>query len=172
MYIRDFAIGDEPDLYAVFHSAIHEVACADYTQEQVNAWAPQDLDPERWAERMRSISPFVAEIDNKIVGYADVQPSGYIDHFFVSGSAGRRGVGGALMQRIHETAKALGTGELTAHVSRTAQPFFEKFGFRVVEQRDLEIQGVVLRSALMSKRIEALPSQPTATDSERAGDNR
>ena len=31
-----------------------------------------------------------------IVGYADVQANGYIDHFFVSPSVARRGVGWAI----------------------------------------------------------------------------
>ena len=42
--------------------------------------------------------PFVAEIEGQIVGYADLQEDGYIDHFFVSGSMARRGVGSALMR--------------------------------------------------------------------------
>jgi enamine deaminase RidA (YjgF/YER057c/UK114 family) len=89
MHVRNFRIGDEAALHQVFLSAIHGVAINDYTLEQVEAWAPRNLDPVLWADRMRGIAPFVAEIDGKPIAYADVQASGYIDHFFVSGTTAR-----------------------------------------------------------------------------------
>ncbi|MCH7628116.1 MAG: GNAT family N-acetyltransferase, partial [Proteobacteria bacterium] len=79
--------------------------------------------------------PFVAELDDEIVGYADIQPSGYIDQFFVSGSHPRRGVGTMLMARLHQEAISLGLKELTSDVSKTAEPFFLRHGFQVVERR-------------------------------------
>ncbi len=85
MIVREFRIGDEPDLHKVFLSAIHEVAIRDYSPEQVAAWAPATLDPNLWADRMRGIAPFVVEHEGKPIAYADVQSDGYIDHFFVCG---------------------------------------------------------------------------------------
>jgi hypothetical protein len=82
--IRDFRVGDEPDLHQVFLSAIHRIAIDDCTPEQVNAWAPRTLDPVLWADRVRGIAPFVMEHEGKPIAYADIQPDGYIDHFFVS----------------------------------------------------------------------------------------
>ncbi len=160
MRIRRFNPGEEPALFAVYHSAIHLIASRDYTEAQVNAWAPTDLDSELWANRMRGINPFVAEIDGKVVGYADVQENGYIDHFFVSGRHPRQGIGKALMETIQLEATRLRLIELTSDVSRTAQPFFERFGFNVVEQRtpvirDIEVPNALMRKVLQSKRTEA-----------------
>ena len=153
--LRDFRSGDEPALRAVFESAIHEVARRDYTQQQVDAWAPRDFDPGLWAKRMQGIAPFVAEREGRIVGYADVQPSGYIDHFFVAASAGRQGVGGLLMRRIHERAAELGLLALTSEVSRTAQPFYLHFGFEVVDHHVNVVRGVELQYAAMRKPLRA-----------------
>jgi putative acetyltransferase len=135
MQIRRYRPGEEPALFEIFYSAIHDVASRDYTPEQINAWAPRDIDPVRWANRIRGINPFVAESEGALVGYADLQTNGYIDHFFVSGRHPRRGIGSALMRRILEEAAALGLESLSSDVSRTAQPFFERFGFEVVELR-------------------------------------
>ena len=85
VYIRRFQIGDEPALFRIYCTAIHEIARRDYIQEQIDAWAPHDLDQELWNNKMRSIQPFVAEEGAEVVGYADIQSSGYIDHTFVSG---------------------------------------------------------------------------------------
>ena len=89
----------------------------------------------------------------RIVGYADLQPSGYIDHFFVSGADARRGVGRALMQRIHARAAELQLAQLFADVSLTAESFFERFGFRVVERQLAEVRGARLRNARMVKDL-------------------
>lgn len=53
--------------------------------------APADIDLERWANHIKELQPFVVELDGEIAGYADVQPNGYIDHFFVSGTYSRQG---------------------------------------------------------------------------------
>ena len=151
MHIRRFNPGEEPALFAIFHSAIHLIASRDYTETQVNAWAPSNLDSELWANRMRGINPFVAEIDGKVVGYADIQENGYIDHFFVSGRHPRQGIGRSLMETLESEANRLRLTELTSDVSRTAQPFFERFGFHVVEQRVPIIRGIEVPNALMRK---------------------
>lgn len=151
MEIRRFIVGDEAALLRVFFSAIRTVASRDYAAEQIEAWAPEDLSKALWVNRVRETQPFVVEIDHEIVGYADVQKDGYIDHFFVSGAHARQGIGTMLMARIHEEAMALGLAELTSDVSKTAEPFFTFHGFQVIERRSLMVRGVVLQNALMRK---------------------
>jgi putative acetyltransferase len=153
MNIRDFRMGDEATLYRVLHGAVHRIASRDYTPEQLNAWAPPEPEHEAWMLKMRALQPFVAEVDGVIAGYADVQPSGYIVHFYVSADFPRQGVGRMLMDRIHEKATRLGITELTSDVSRTAQPFFAHFGFEIVEQRFPVRQGVTIPNALMRKTL-------------------
>ena len=151
--LRAFQPGDEPALRAVFESAIHGTARRDYSQLQVDTWAPRDHDPGAWALRVQGIQPFVALLDGRVAGYADLQASGYVDHFYVAAEAGGQGVGGALMRRILARASELGLGELTSHVSITAQPFFARFGFEVVEHRVVDVRGVEMRNAAMRKAL-------------------
>ncbi|SRR5579859_194822 len=152
-YIRRCEPGEEASLFDVYFTAVHLVASRDYTAEQVQAWAPPDLDAELWKSKIREINPFVAELNGELVGYADVQSNGYIDHFFVSGKHPRRGIGSLLMKRILVEAASLGVSSLTSHVSRTAQPFFERFGFVIAEQRYPEVRGVVVPNALMYRSL-------------------
>jgi len=158
MHIRPFRLGEERALHAVFHSAIHGLASKDYTAEQIQAWAPANLDQEIWARRMQCIQPFVVEHDKAIIAYADVQPTGYIDHFFVSAQWARQGVGTLLMEHLRAVAVARSITELASDVSRTAQPFFARFGFTIVEQRTPVIRGVVVPNALMRKELAPNPS--------------
>lgn len=149
--IRRYRPDDAEDLWAVYYSAIHEVAAADYSMEQLDAWAPASFDSSKWAERMRGIAPFVAEGDGAIVGYADVQTNGYIDHFFVAGGAARQGVGSRLMGHIHSVAVAIGVESLFSDVSLTAKPFFEHWDFEIERQQSLAVRGVSLANLRMRK---------------------
>lgn len=149
--IRRYRPGEERLLFAVHYSAIHQVARRDYAPEQLHAWAPAEPDTEHWENRIRRLNPFVAELGDEIVGYADLQADGYIDHFFVSGSHPRLGIGSLLMNHLLAEAAALGLAELRSDVSRTAQPFFEKFGFTVVEYRQPERRGVIIPNARMRR---------------------
>ncbi|MFA5488624.1 MAG: GNAT family N-acetyltransferase [Candidimonas sp.] len=151
MEVRRFRSGDEGALFQVFLSAVRDVASRDYTPAQIEAWAPTDIVPEVWASRMMELRPFIVEAGGEIVGYADIQPNGYIDHFFVSGAYQRQGVGSLLMSRIHDEAKLLGVSQLTANVSRTAEPFFLHHGFQVMKREFPIRRGVTLQNALMQK---------------------
>ena len=159
--LRAFHPDDVPVLCAVYTSSIREVACRDYSPEQLDVWAPLERDDAslaRWAARVVALQPFVAEIDGAVVGYADLQPDGYIDHFYVAGSAGGQGVGGALMRHILAQAEARGLAELTSHVSLTAQPFYAHFGFEIVEQRLPVVEGVTFSNAAMRKVLRGSPA--------------
>ena len=153
MQLRRFREGDEAALFQVFCSSIRDIAARDYTPQQIAAWAAEDIDVHRWAELMRKLRPFVVEIAGDIAGYADVQSDGYIDHFFVSGCYTRQGVGRLLMNAIYEEAGRLELSELTAQVSKTAEPFFRHQGFVVLERGFPVRRGVILENARMRKLL-------------------
>ena len=139
-----------------FQSSIRELASADYTTEQIEVWAGASCDLEKWFKRIRELKPFVVEIDGIIVAYADLQPDGYIDHFFVAGKYSRQGLGSLLMSHIIENAIAKGITTLNAEVSVNAQNFFASFGFVIVEQRSRKKHGLALPNVLMSCEISTL----------------
>ena len=151
LLIRDFIPGDETELRRVFMSSVHTLASDFYTKEQLNAWAPAGYDKRKWASKMVDLRPFVATIDGRIAGYADLQGSGHIDHFFVSGCFPGRGIGSALMQHIHEVAAKRGLFRLSAHVSLSAETFFAKHGFLVDERQTLTVMGIPMDNSKMSK---------------------
>ena len=153
--VRRFRSGDEPALFAVHRSAIERIASRDYTPEQIRAWLPEDEQLEAWAQKVRVLTPFVACNGEEIVGYADLQADGLIDHFYVSGHHSRQGIGALLMRRLHEEAGLLGLSALHAHVSLSAERFFRRWGFEVVERHLPVRRGIALPNALMRKRLSA-----------------
>lgn len=153
MLIRRFKIGDEPALRAVFFSSVHELTGGQYTPEQQQAWAPLEYDQDLWNTRIRGINPFVVDINGRVVGYADVQTSGYIDHFYVAAAYAGQGIGRTLMEHIHQVAKSLEMTSLWSSVSLTAEPFFLKRGFRVERRNHFLLRDVQMSNATMRKSL-------------------
>ena len=139
-------------------SSILDLASQDYAPEQIAAWAQSASDVQAWGRRIRRMRPFVVECQQTLVGYADLQPDGHIDHFYVSGSFARRGTGRLLMRHLLQAGLARGVAVLTADVSRTAQPLFCRFGFAVVEFRAPVVRGVPVPNARMRCELTAVAS--------------
>jgi len=158
VHLRSFQPGDEAALRALFHASVHGLASAHYSPAQLNAWAPPVHDAAQWAERLRANQPFVALVDSPgapaIAGFADLQPTGYIDMFFVAPEFARRGVARALMAHLHAQAAQRGIHRLHADVSLAAEPFFTASGFTVLARQEAQRQGIVLHNARMAKVLE------------------
>jgi len=159
MDVRRVHLGEELLLRRLFFETVHEVNSRDYTAEQLAVWAPTEFDADAWSERIIRNQPFVcAEVDDEndtdiLAGFADVQPDGYIDQFFVHHQWQRQGVGKRLMQAIHDQAAEWGLTELVSDVSITARPFFEAWGFVVVTPQQVVRDGVTLDNFRMRKML-------------------
>ncbi len=156
--IRRFQAADAPALGAVFRSAILG-ATRHYNMAQRRAWSRVDAwDDAHWLKRVTGIQPWVAWDGDQAVGYADVQPSGLFDHFFVAEGASGRGVGKALMAHVLAHATTLGLGELHTEASRNSQGFFARYGFVPKTFKTIEAAGVVMDHTLMVRS--ATPPSP------------
>lgn len=151
--IREMLASDLDVCIGLFQETVQTINQRDYTQEQLDAWAPKKIDNRKnWETLLNNIS-YVAEIYDQIVGFADLSVNGYLDRLFVHKDYQGEGVATALMNKIEEQAKSLRLKEIKAEVSITAKPFFEKFGFKIVKQQAVEIRGVELTNYLMIKRL-------------------
>lgn len=153
LQVRPFQIGEERALWPVFYSSVHGLARSHYSPEQLSAWAPEEFAEEEWRDRIRRNQPFVTELNGVVTGFADVQPSGYIDHFFVAAEAAGKGVGGALMRQLEAHARAQGITRLSAQVSLNAVAFFRHFGFAVEAEQTVVVRGIRFANFRMSKRL-------------------
>jgi len=157
--IRRYRDTDARVTRSIFERAVRVTAAADYTAEQLAAWVPEDradtvLDD--WAARRAAVTTWVAELDDSVVGFTDLDVKiGYLDMLFVDPDAGRRGVGSALIRQVLDEAQAVGLREVTVQASRTAQPVFERHGFVVVREQRVERRGVLIENAVMRIPLDA-----------------
>ncbi|TDF42502.1 GNAT family N-acetyltransferase [Alteromonadaceae bacterium M269] len=149
--MRRYRSGEEVELRRLFFETVRHINISDYSEEQVVAWAPEQYDEAEWCERIHSINPFVALVDEHIAGYASIDVEGYIDHFYCHRQFQGKGIGKSLMSRLFEQAEEYGVSRLYSHVSLTAKPFFEKHGFVAVVEQQVEVRGQKLTNFVMEK---------------------
>ena len=148
MTLRDYTKTDCAELAELFYDTVHTVNAKDYTQEQLDAWATGEVNLEAWNESFQAHHTVVAEMDGKIVGFGDMDETGYLDRLYVHKDYQRRGVAAAICDALEQRTKA---AEFTTHASITARPFFEKRGYTVAREQQVERRGVWLTNFVMKK---------------------
>lgn len=149
MYLRPYQPEDCAVLAALFYDTVHTVNAQDYTKEQLDVWATGATDLVAWNRSFLKHHTIVAVEDNIIVGFGDIDVSGYLDRLFVHKDYQRRGYATAICDALEET---VDTVTITTHASITARPFFEQRGYRVVRQQQICRQNVWLTNYVMEKQ--------------------
>ena len=148
MILRKYAKTDCAELAELFYDTVHTLNAKDYTQEQLDAWATGEINLEEWDESFQAHLTVVAEMDGKIVGFGDMDKTGYLDRLYVHKDYQRRGVATAICDALEQNTKA---AEFITHASITARPFFEKRGYTVVREQQVERRGELLTNFVMRK---------------------
>ena len=151
--IRPYEAKDTPEIVRLFYETIRSVNLADYSQEQVEAWAPGVPDPEVWNARLSGRRTLVAEEGGEVVGFAEIEGDGHVDTFYCRKDSVGRGVGSRLYRAVEQEALTLGCGRLFTEASITARPFFERHGFCTIRERTVVRRGVELTNFAMEKRL-------------------
>ncbi len=151
--IRHARPDDNERITQLFYDTVHEINSRDYSPEQIEAWAPKNMDPGRWAESLAEKTVFVAEHGGEILGFAELEPDGHIDRFYCHSKRQRSGIGSGLMNEIENMARADGISRLYTEASITARPFFERWGFETRAEQQIEIRGVTLTNFAMQKSL-------------------
>lgn len=152
--IRNYQPEDVEALAKIYYNTIHRINRQHYTEEQVNAWAPtSSVELAGWEKKFPKTKPIIATVGGKIVGFAEFEPNGHIDCFYCHHEWIGKGVGSALMKEILQRAKLSKIHLIFAEVSITAKPFFEKWGFRVVDQQTIVRKDVELTNFKMERIV-------------------
>lgn len=138
------------------------IARRDYSEPQVAAWAPDDIDVARFAERCAAKSTWIAEYDGRIAGFSDLQDDGHVDMLYVHPDFQRRGVARSLLTRIEQLARDRGLERLHTQASITARPVFEAQGFSVIAAQTVARRGESFTNYRMEKRLDAPNACPRA----------
>ena len=152
--------GTPQDLEAVlnlFVRSIREVACADYTGPQLDAWAASAENRDRWRAMLTGetgLRFFLAEQDGVLCGFGSfLRSEELLDHLYVSPDFQRRGAAALLSGQIEALAQRESCTALYTEASLTARGFFERRGYQVLQRQQVDRQGQLLTNFAMQKKF-------------------
>lgn len=153
MTFREYKSSDCASMATLFYDTVHTVNAKDYTNEQLDAWATGIVDLEAWNRSFLEHHTLIAEIDGTIVGFADMDNTGYLDRLFVHKDFQHSGIAYALITELEKRARCDGLSRFETYASITAKPFFEKQGYVVEKENEAIRNGIILLNYKMVKRI-------------------
>lgn len=154
--LRQAVLTDLDEIKELFTATITTVCTNDYTPEQIAVWASTVENSHRWYDAVASQFFLLAEIDDKIVGFASLENNTHIDFMYVHKDYQRQGIAETLMNELETEARDLHAMALTSDVSKTARPFFERIGFDVITKQLNPRKGVEIVNYKMSKKLTAV----------------
>lgn len=148
MEIRAYRPEDCPIIAQLFYDTVHCVNGKDYTPAQLDAWADGQPDLAAWNLSFLSHHTLVAWDGPALIGFGDMDPSGYLDRLYVHKDYQGKGIASSLCRMLE---KACPARKFFTHASITAKPFFERRGYRVAKVQQVQRKGQLLINYRMEK---------------------
>lgn len=144
---------DCQEIANLFYDTVHTATTKEYNEEQRNAWATGKVDLDQWNQSFLKHDTLVANVGDMIVGFADMDESGYLDRLYVHKDYQRSGIATLLCDALEANAKKQGITKVTTHASMTAKPFFMKRGYVVKKKQEVIRVGVLLTNYVMEGNL-------------------
>jgi putative acetyltransferase len=137
----------------LFRDTVHAVNRQDYSEPQLDAWAPYQVDLDHWRAVIDSSYFMVAVSGGMVVGFANLDGDDYVDQVFVHKDLLRKKIATKLVQEIEREAKRRAAARLWTTSSITARKFFERQGFVTLQQQRATYNGQIFDNFEMEKRL-------------------
>lgn len=151
--VRKGQKNDLTELQKLFVDTVTTICSSDYDNRQIEVWTSSVENKNRWDEIITKQFVLVAQDQNKIVGFATLDNGNYIDLLYVHKDHQRQGIAQRLLDDIEAEVRRLKQTQLTSDVSKTAKSFFEKNGFKTLEEQTNIRYGVELINYKMIKQL-------------------
>ena len=149
--LRGYNPEDYDEILRLFYDTVHFVNAVDYSENQLNVWAPVNVDAGKWKNRLASDYTVVVEKENVIIGFGTLKDGKHFDLLYVHKDYQRIGTATLIADDIENRARNYKTKAVTADSSITARPFFEKRGYKIVKNNEVLVNGQILLNYKMEK---------------------
>ncbi len=148
---RQANLNDLEEIQELFVETIKSTCKNEYNKQQIDAWVSSVENKERWKSILANQYFLIAEINNKMVGYGSLENGNYLDFMYVHKDFLRKGIANLIFEKLKAKSLELGFEKLTSDVSKTARPFFETKGFKVIRENKNMMKDVEIINYHMSQ---------------------
>ncbi|MFW3577226.1 GNAT family N-acetyltransferase [Vagococcus fluvialis] len=117
------------EVLTLIKETIIKINKKDYTDEQVYSWSA--IDSEKFKANIHEFAFVAVNEVNEIIGFINMDHSGYVDHLFTHSNYQGQGIASLLVDKVEERSQI---HSFRTYSSITAKSFFMSKGFTVVEE--------------------------------------
>lgn len=150
MVIREYLPSDCKAITELFYQTVHSVNAKDYTDRQLNAWASGQADIKEWNQSLSADYTLVAIKNGILVGFGDIDQTGYLDRLFVHKNYQNQGIASAICDQLEHACQA---NRITVHASITAKNFFLHRGYCIIKEQQVIRSNIALTNYVMEKQF-------------------
>jgi len=153
MILRPYQPADLEALALLFTASVHVLAAGHYSAAQREAWAPHPPDLARWRARLAPLRTLVAEAGAMLAGFIAYAGDGHLHYLYCGPAFAGQGVAFLLYGCVEAQLRSAGVAQCHTEASLTARPFFERQGFVILQEQEVEVGGQHLRRLAMRKTL-------------------
>lgn len=150
--LRPYKKDDLIEIAELFFNTVHNIACKDYTEKELHAWASGNIDLLAWNQTLSENHTIIAEIDMKIVGFGDIAGD-YLNRLYVHEDYQGMGIATVILDHLENYAIGQGIQVIEVHASITAKSYFEHRNYQVSKEQQVVRNGVSITNFMMSKSM-------------------
>jgi len=144
LQLRQATANDLDQMKTLFVETIKNTCKDDYSPKEIEVWTSSVKRTDRWLSVLKEQFVLLAELEGQLVGFGTLENGSYLDFLYVHHLHLRKGIAHQLYEGLKQESIKRGFETLSSDVSKTARPFFENKGFRVVRENQNERDGVIL----------------------------
>lgn len=138
----------------LFFDTVHTINIHDYTQEQLDAWAPQwDECRARIVRKLSGQQTIGIKECGILIGFGSLDNEGNVDMLYVHKNRQSQGIGKIILMELERLASERGSRSIALFSSITARPFFESAGYVADRKNTVVRNGIPLTNYRMYKQL-------------------
>lgn len=153
MTLRNYLPTDAESLAAVYRDAARNLGRQRYTDAQTSVWALHPEDLEQFRVALSAGQTICAVVGGSPVAFGQLHPADHIAYLYCHSAHARRGYASAILAALEARAAADRIPLLQVEASGVARPFFERFGYQVIEEERPVRHGLEFLRFKMKKEL-------------------
>lgn len=153
MTLRPYKEEDKYEIVQLFYNTVHTVNREHYTESELNAWASGAIDVAEWCAPLANSYTLVMEGDGVIVGFGNIEQTGYLDRLYVHHLHQRQGISSSIVAALEKWACQNNIPLVTVHASITAVPFFVKRNYHILHENFVTRGELRIKNYYMQKYL-------------------
>ena len=153
MLIKKYETKYLEEIKNLHEQTVRHICSKDYSEDQIRTWPGLKDGYVKIDESLKNSNSFVAVIDEKIVGFGDINKNGHLHRIYTHKDHQGKGTATTILKKLEAIAKQKNIKKIKLVSTITAKTFYEKYGYKTIAKKEGYIDEVLHEDYEMEKEM-------------------